>query len=52
VREVEDGELEPLRTSLEMSGRQVFSTAPQLLESIRTELPAYMSCFPEQSVPR
>jgi hypothetical protein len=34
------------------SYRQVFSTAPQPLESIRTELPVYLSCFPEQSVRR
>jgi hypothetical protein len=29
------------------SWRQVFSGSPQPLESIRNELPAYMSCFPE-----
>jgi hypothetical protein len=29
--------------------RQVFSNAPEPLESIRSELPAYMNCFPEPS---
>jgi hypothetical protein len=29
------------------SYRQIFSTSPQVLESIRDELTAYMSCFPE-----
>jgi hypothetical protein len=29
------------------SYRQVFSNTPQLLESIKQELPAYMSCWPE-----
>jgi hypothetical protein len=32
------------------SYRQVFSNSPRVLESVRDELPAYMSCFPPNTI--
>lgn len=33
------------------SYRQIFSSSPQVLESVRSELTAYMSCFPAGNAP-